>query len=792
LAIKIEMTKTFNTFILTFLLMVAFVTVKAQLLPKVQGKFAAYQLDFQEKLFAHTDKEQYVAGELLWLKIYTINSVTGKPTTISKLAYVELLDQNNKPFVQAKISLANGSGNGSLVIPTDLKNGVYKFRAYTNWMKNFGPELFFEKQVTILNGQYAPEKVEIDKNNIDLQFFPEGGDLVEGITANVGFKAMGSNGKGINVNGAILNQKNDTVAKFKSFKFGIGQFKFTPQSNTTYRAVIVSGGTPISNTFPTIKKQGYVLSVTDNGASLQVDVATNLNSAKVYVFIHNKEAASFVALANIVGGKASFQIEQSKIEPGISHITLFNEQEQAVAERLYFKGSTKKISIDAKTLLSTYSVRSKVDVSISVKGEVQNLTDLDLSLSVRKLDSLQDVEEGNIESYLQLSSELKGSIEAPNYYFNTSSSDARTALNNLLITQGWRRFAWDKVLDEKPQFKFLPEYNGHLINGKIVDKNGKGTGLVHVYLGVAGKRSQFYESVSDDEGDFVFNTNDFYGNNEIVVQADQSDSTSNISILSPFSERYTPSISSKLIFDKSLWNAFQLQSLGVQVQNSYMASQLNKFLAPKVDSLSFYGHLFKTYKFNDYTRFRTMEETLREYVTETMVSKSDKDFHINLVSKDITLRGDPLVLIDGIPYFNINNAMQIDPNKIERLEVVVEAFYLGSSKFEGVLSFFSYKPSLANIDLNPKAVVLDYEGMQAQREFYTPVYETAAQMNSRLPDFRNVLYWLPNLKIDPNGTKTVNFYSSDLPGTYVGTINGIDKNGNPATTTFSFQVKEKN
>ncbi len=98
---------------------------------------------------------------------------------------------------------------------------------------------------------------------------------------------------------------------------------------------------------------------------------------------------------------------------------------------------------------------------------------------------------------------------------------------------------------------------------------------------------------------------------------------------------------------------------------------------------------------------------------------------------------------------------------------------------------------MANIDINPNAIVLDYEGMQKQREFYSPAYDTTLQQGSRIPDFRNVLYWSPAVNINAAGKGQLKFYTSDFPGTYIGIINGLTKDGVPGTTSFTFQVKEK-
>jgi hypothetical protein len=773
-----------NRIFLACLLAVTQLTLKAQVLKKVQSTFDAYhQNTFQEKLFIHTDKELYLTGELLWFKIYNVDALTNKAVDLSKVAYVEILDQNNQPVVQAKIALKNGSGNGSVYIPLTLLNGTYKLRAYTNWMQNFGADHYFEKQLTLINPLNSPEKPKKTKVDQELLFFPEGGDLVEGIACNIGFKALGADGKGLDIKGVIINQKNDTVARFQSLKFGIGRFTFTPEPNNTYKAIAgITKKEILIKELPIAKKQGYAISLVDDAnASLTLNIGTNLNVQNVYLFVHDGGKTTIASTANVVQGKAVFQIDKVKLGEGLSHLTVFNEAGQAVCERLYFKRPTHKLKIEANANLSQYTARKKVNVNVLTRNENGELVDADLSVAVRRLDSLQGMDQSDIVSYFWLSAELKGNIESPGYYFSNQTTETNKALDNLLLTQGWRRFAWDNLPNKNPaSFTFLPEFNGHLISGYV-----KPSSVANVYLSVAETKSQFYSTESDSTGHFIFNTRDYYGNHEIIVQTNPNvDTTSVISIQSPFSALYNTFDFADLAIKPSLLNELQNHSFGVQVQNIYTAAKLRQFNAPVIDTNMFYVKPYKTYLLDDYTRFNLMEDVLREYVTESFVSKSQKSFRLKVLSRQGLLEGNPLVLVDGAPYFNMDRVMEIDPKKISKLEIIRDQYYYGPSIFDGVLNFSSYKPNLANLEINPNTVVLDYEGMQLQREFYVPSYETAAQQNSRIPDFRNLLYWSPSVS-----KGQISFYTSDLPGTYIGLMNGISKDGVPGNGVFTFEVK---
>ena len=152
-------------------------------LNEIQSSFNEYKsYSLREKIFTHTDKDLYVAGDIVWFKLYVVNADDNKPIDLSKVTYVEILNADQKPILQTKVELDKGVGNGSLYLPVSLNSGVYKFRAYTNWMKNFDAAYFFEKSITIINTLKTLKIEEPKPHFYDVQFFPEGGDLVQTYT----------------------------------------------------------------------------------------------------------------------------------------------------------------------------------------------------------------------------------------------------------------------------------------------------------------------------------------------------------------------------------------------------------------------------------------------------------------------------------------------------------------------------------------------------------------------------------------------------------------------------------
>ena len=195
---------------------------------------------------------------------------------------------------------------------------------------------------------------------------------------------------------------------------------------------------------------------------------------------------------------------------------------------------------------------------------------------------------------------------------------------------------------------------------------------------------------------------------------------------------------------------------------------------------------------DDYQRFTTIEEILREYVVLVDVRKREGNFHYSVMdlSNNQKLKGDPLVLIDGVAVMNINKFMQEDPLKLYKLDVINHKYFLGSSVFNGILGWTSYKKDMADYDLGDHATIIDYNGLQKEREFYSPVYENKEAISNHLPDFRNVLLWFPYIKIQSGNSKELSFYTSDLPGKYAIQVQGITKKGECVYSTTTFEVKK--
>lgn len=751
-----------------------------------------------EKLYVHSDKNFYLAGELLWFKVYNVDGATYQPVDLSKIAYIEILDKENKPVMQAKIALRKGKGNGSFYLPVSINSGNYKLRAYTNWMKNFPAAYYFEKPVTIVNTLKTLTTPVADTTiRYNVAFFPEGGNLVKETTSKVAFQVTDPAGKGVDCKGIVLTESNDTLVNFQTFKLGMGHFMFTPAGTQRYKAsIILPDGRHIAEYLPTAYEQGYVMQLMEEASGNITITVTGkaMPPQAVFLFVHSRQVMQVAEKQSLVNGSAVFSIDKNKLADGISNITIFNEQQQPVCERLYFKKPTRVLNIAATSNAPKYGNRKRIALSVQTRHtNEQRGVPADLSLAVYRLDSLQTVDPNSMPGYLWLTSELTGNIETPAYYFTSTNNEIKEATDNLVLVHGWRKFNWDHILtDKRVAFEYAPEFDGHIITCQVHNNNNNAINGIDAWLSIPGVQLQFYNAKTDAAGKIHFDVRDYYGQNEIIVQTDAPDSNYRVDVLNPFSEKYSNRPLTAFVLPKAAQHTLNEQSIGMQVINTYDAGKLSRFAIPAIDTLPFYGKPFKKYKLDDYTRFSTMEEVLREYVTEVAVRRYGGQLHLKVF--DFEARdfypAHPLILLDGV---KVNNAtlMNYDPLKVNKLEVVTNKYINGEFIYQGIVNFTTYHGDMQDLKLDAKAVILDYEGLQLKRTFYSPVYKTEQQAASRIPDFRNLLYWSPEVQTDTSGKATVEFYTSDMKGKYVAVLQGIDDAGYAGSYYFMFDVTDK-
>jgi hypothetical protein len=549
-----------------------------------------------------------------------------------------------------------------------------------------------------------------------------------------------------------------------------------------------AGGAKKVYPFPEVQPVGMVMQLRDSGNFVSVTVRSTDNIAgHVYLFAHARHIITSAQLQSLQDRRARFLLRKSDLPGGISHITIFNNDFRPVCERLYFTAPQKKLDLSVATSQSIFSTRQRVSVTVQPRSASGRAN---LSMSVHKVDSGSISGPLGIYPYLWLSSDLTGSIESPEYYVNNESAGRDAMVDNLMLTHGWRRFAWTDVLSNPEAPEFLPEVREHIVTG-VVSKDGQPQAAVFTYLGSPGKIVRAYGAWSNKLGEVRFEIKDFYGPRRIILQTkSDSSETYDITIADPFSRQWHRERLPPLVLSPKLRDELLMRSIAMQVQDIYYEDLADDVTDPGIDSSAFYGKADATYFLDDYTRFPLMEEVMREYVPGVFVRKRKDGFHFIVVdhANGGVLPGDPMVLLDGVPVPDVDDIMRVDPLLVKKLEVVKRPYYLGQAVFSGIVSYTTYLGDLGGLELDPRSVSIDYNGLQLQREFHSPQH-APKNVRDRMPDQRYLLHWEPHIEIGVNGKSVIEFYTSDVPGRYAIITEGIDEHGNSGTSTRFFTVQ---
>jgi hypothetical protein len=767
----------------------------------VTQQFNTYNYyNLKEKIFVHTDKNFYLAGERIWFKAYVTSIISNTPVNLSKIAYIELLSPEDIPILQTKITI-NKIGEGSLLLPASIATGTYTLRAYSNWMKNFSPQHIYTQSINIVNtirGTSSGFTASYYMQDAGISFYPEGGNLVAGFNSVVALKVISKDGLGAACTGTIVNERKEITARFKTDSSGIGSFTFTPQAQTIY--TVFANFENDSTIIPfnqVINSKGYVMQLLpahegDNLITISVKATAAYNNLPVYLFVQSNGFFKKVLTAAIKDGQITFSINKNELADGITHFTLFNNNQQPVCERLYFKHATKTERLHLQTLKETYATREKVTVDILPIDNIVDITDASLSMSVFLIDSLQQLNYADItKAPLGLDPFAEKTFDS----INEKNNDIEKLTDNLMLTQRWSEFKWDDILNNKKQeFNFLPEIEGQLITGKITHTaSGLTAAGITAYLSIPGKKYQFVNAVSDTAGRIFFPVKDFVGTTDIIVQTNISkDSGYSIEIDNPFFEKNKASHKVIVQLPENIKKQLLNRHIGMQIDNTYAADD-KKIYASKAseDEMQFYGSPSHSFTLDGYTRFNTIDEVIREIITDVKIRKKDRSNYLRVFNKpkQVYFDTDPLVLLDGVPVFDIEKLVAFNPLKIKTIEVVAAKFFTGSIENNGVISFSTYDGDLGGYSLDPGALAIKFDGVQLQRQFYSTEYIDEQAKKSRKPDLRNVLLWNPNINLNKNLKTSCSFYTSDFKGTYAIVVQGLSQNGTPLSSKLVFTVK---
>lgn len=508
----------------------------------------------QEKVYLHFDNTGYFIGENMWFKAYVVAGPLHKPTNMSGVLYAELLTSEGRIVQSCKLKIENGQAQGRFQLGHLLHSGYYEVRAYTRMMLNWDESGIFSRvfpifdkakttadylspKMTIpLRSQKIPEerlKSPFKVRKMNMLFFPEGGSLISGLRQNVAFRIFSQDGTGLDVKGAIFDKQGTQVSTFSTLRKGIGTFSVTAYEGEPLTARFSIDGKDYDFTLPDPLRTGYSMTVsrpdsTESHVNLLLqrniisEEPTGLsisNGGNVYIFQH----AVFNDDDNY-----SMNIDMDALRDGVNQIALFNDKGQILCQRMIFKRPKQLPAFTAKFDKTSYKPFDKVAVDFSLTDESGKPQPATFSVTVRDMDTnLPGSHTGNAFTNLLLSSDLKGFIENPEWYFESDDYEHEKALDNLMLTQGWYRYNWQQM-SRPEEFKithFIED--GLIISGKLSslfrhkDKSGS-----HISVILYDKEKGLTKKGSteaDSTGHFAFRSEDFTGRWQMYIRTADKD-----------------------------------------------------------------------------------------------------------------------------------------------------------------------------------------------------------------------------------------------------------------------------
>jgi len=798
-----------------------------------------------EKVHLHLDRPWYGLGDTIWFKAYVVSGEDHSLSDLSGVLYAELINEKDSVVNRLTMGLDSGISHGDFVLPFTYKSGVYRLRAYTNWMRNAGPDYFYDQKI-IVAGLTPPEGsapvrettslanniVTNSPGNIDVQFFPEGGDLVNGLRSKVAFKAINKAGLAEDIQGIITDTQGNEVASFGSQHLGMGDFPLTPQKGKQYIAKIMcADGSSFGLAMPAAKDAGFTLTVNNNSSSDSVYVTVAAND----LIVKSKQDTAFSVIAQSQGkvyfagsGRISSktfsaQIPKSRFPSGIVQFTLFSQSGEPLNERIIFIQNKDQLDLKLSTEKQSHAPGEKVKINLEAEGDSKPAAGtFSVSVTDETKVPVDEQPENTIFTDLLLKSELSGHIENPNYYFMNPDDKTRTGLDLLMLTQGYRRFEWKKILNNNSaSITYQPE-TGLTIAGTVKTLAGKPVPKGRIILSSV-KNHLAADTLTDEKGNFAFNNINLPDTATMVINAKKATGGKNVMISfappvyspvtayndiagyagSSTSTRPDLSTSYKEQINKAYtsWHPdpHTIELKEVKIKDSKIPpfhpdyAKILKYSA----NLNGPGNANQVYLASDETlRYSSLAGALYGKLPGVNIVISPDGRGIAVSQRTIVrhLAG-PLkamaVYVDGM-LTQPDYIGYINPADVLSVEVLTSAMYYsiyGSNATGGAL-IITLKNGSEILDSTapaPGTLTYKFNGYYKARQFYTPKYDASKTVS--LADNRKTIYWNPNLTTGANGKTSFDYFNAGSKGNYRVVIEGIDEGGKLGRQVLRYNVE---
>jgi len=769
------------------------------------------------------------------IKDISITETELKQFELTAKVYPQLINPNHKGKLMLHLNI--DSKIDSVEIKKDKQNYyTLKYLLPKNAIKaiiKLKPSSYKKSDYNFINTYN--KSIIINKEYLDLQFFPEGGKLINGLISKIGFKALDYSNKGTQVVGNIIDQYDSIIVPFKNNKLGMGAFFIKANIKKKYFGSVTSKeGVIYKYPLPKVNEKGLVLKCLFVGKYLRIAINSNYNfSDNLNIKIESKEKIYHNLTVKFNNNSAEVAILKEMLPKGISKISVLNNDSQPICERLIFNMLTDdKILIEAKTHVLEYEQRDKTILKIKTKDNYNSPLISNLSVLVLNKEQLGGMHQAkqNILSYFLLNSELKGTIESPMHYFNEKNKSRNRDMDALMLTQGWRNYKYD-TNNTPLLFNKKPEKNLNICgtirkygNIKKIEKKP-----IDITMMTFGKKLAVQTQEVDSTGYFNFNLKDEYADNLDVLIQSKNDKDKQKNYTINIHNKQSPKINYKSEENIQLADSIQtyveknierkqteenyklsnntiaLDEI-VLLENYKMTPEREKMMAlhGKPDVVIEDKELHEKIENWSYGLFSVLLFNYPDDLDVTRFGGGGSGFLIaDVHGADFTC-----ILIDGIPVFIKNYPLigNLPTEEIKSVEIIkrpknprkyaIDIFgrsdALDAALQVSFINIYTYsKNGLFGVKKTPGIFKGTIPAFSLSREFYSPKYESLISEDWKIPDLRSIIHWEPNLITDAQGAAEISFYNDDNIGDMLIVIEGITEDGEIGYYDMTYKVKER-
>ena len=696
-------------------------------------------------LYIRTSKDTYEPMEDLWLKAYVADAQHQMLSAIDQTLYVRLVHEKKDSIVwQEKYPIKEGIASGHIYLDDLLPEGNYWLCAYSAHSLTAGAV----RRIRIVKNvaELLRKKTYTDSlpKKIQFRLLAEGGLLLSGVTNRVAFKAVAENGLPCQVTGTLLDG-DKIITHFESTHAGMGSFRFSPKSGSTYYVRLDAPFADTLYSLPEIRKQGMSFRMLNNNEDSITFRIYHQGAGKQFFYfrLQTRGITQLMASAEI---KDSMDIKLSlqQIASGIAEATLFDHHAVPVAERLLYVKQDKRLSVTAKLSQKSYGTKKKVSLQIHATDEQGNPVIAQLGATGYDRIYHRPTEPNDIQTHYLLSTQLKGSIYDPGYYFDTTKANRKQALDLLLLTQGWRSYSWSE--DELKTMGNPVLSDSTNVELVALKKKAKSSQQAVMLFDAEQQQSQL--TTLDNKGSLQLSPEllSLSGNIYIRHYGEKRDFEWKIS--DPFEHiRKTkinyplegmPSIKQASAEDQPLLSRGSIKLKAVEIQGKKTVFR-DKYI----------GHLDSMAKYDGLT---------------DRAHGSWLNCPVAGCGKELPIEGKRYITWSG-------------PNP-----PASHPFSFNATNTKYVVYHYPQYTEEELLKMNGLARI---KGYYPKKEFYQPDYD---KEQDPLPDYRNTLLWAPNIITDESGNATLEFFTSDINSAFYGIVEGISANGLLGKATFEFIV----